>query len=139
VNTFHDGSPEVDESVGASPGDALSGGELQRRAVRGSLWTSIHTISSVPVAFLANAVAARALGVADYGTLAFLTVWFAIAVQIANAGFSASIIQWGASAEARGERAQADDLLRRSMGFHVAVELPLLVAAVWALARGGLS
>jgi O-antigen/teichoic acid export membrane protein len=138
VSTYHEGAGIGDpgDPEGPAPPDRLSGSELQRRAVGGSLWTAIHTVSSVPLAFLANAVVARILGVADYGSLAFLTVGFAIATQIANAGFSASLIQWGAIAEVGGDRQRTDEFLRRSLGFHLAIELPILVMAVLLLARG---
>lgn len=134
------GSPEGVPGLadpGESPATAgLSGSELQQRAIGGSFWTALHTIISVPVAFLANAVVARSLGVSDYGQLAFLTMAFVMATQIANAGFSASLVQWGAAAEATGNRSRTDTLLRRSLGFHLAIELPLLCLAVFMLVGG---
>lgn len=123
------------EQAGNSTGSALSAGDLQRRAVRGSLWTAVHTVVSVPLAFLANAVVARVLGPADYGELAFLTLALGLAVQVTQAGFSVGVVQWGAAAEARGDKVAAEGLLRRSMGFHVLVQMPLLVVAVVVLAR----
>lgn len=109
--------------------------ELQRRAISGSLWTALHAGLSAPLAFAANAVVARFLGVADYGRLAFLTLALGFAVQMTNLSFSAGAIQWGAAAEARGDRLAADSFLRRSLGFHVLVQLPFLVLAVLLLAR----
>lgn len=100
------------------------------------MWTALHTIVSVPVAFLANAVVARSLGVSEYGYLAYLTMAFALATQVANGGFSASLVQWGAAAEASGDRRMADGLLRRSLGFHLVIELPILVLAVFMLVGG---
>lgn len=134
----HNGTPGVGDP--GEPGDppaaeGLSGQELAQRAMGGSLWTAAHVVTSVPLAFLANAVVARILGVADYGTFAFLTIGFALAIQIANGGFSSSLIQWGAVAEVGGRRDEADSLLRRSMGFHVVVELPILLAAILLLAH----
>lgn len=117
------------------PEGGLSGAELQRRAITGSVWTAVHTIVSVPVAFVANAVVARVLGPSDYGELAFLTLVLSLLVILANAGFSDGVVQWGAGAEAKGDRRHADELLRKSLGFQVLFQMPLLVGAVVILAR----
>jgi O-antigen/teichoic acid export membrane protein len=115
--------------------EALPAAELQRRAISGSAWTVIHTLVSVPVAFAANAVVARSLGVSSYGHLAFLTAAYALAVTFANFGFSTAFVQRGSRAEAGGRRPEADDLLRRSLGFHTVVELPILIVVALALTR----
>lgn len=115
---------------------AVSASTLQRRAVSGSLWTGLHTLISVPVAFAANAVIARALGVTDYGQLAFLTATLALAMQFTNFGFSSALIQWGSASEAKGERKESETLLGRSLGFHMLVELPVLATLAMVLTRG---
>jgi O-antigen/teichoic acid export membrane protein len=122
-----DPSDPLDEGIGHS--------ELQRRAVAGSFWTAVHTLVSVPLAFVVNAVVARVLGPAEYGGLAFLTLALALAVQVTNAGVSDATVQWGAGAAARGARQEVSELLARSLGFHVAVQLPFLVATVVILAE----
>ncbi len=114
---------------------ALSGQQLQSMAIRGSIWTAVHAVTAVPLAFIANAIVARSLGVADYGSLALLTIAFAIANQVANGGFSDSLMRHGAASEARGQHAVTDQLLRRSFGFHVLIELPLLWCVALVLAR----
>lgn len=129
-----DGSA-VSGKVGSTPPSTLSASDLQGRAVRGSVWTAVHTVVSVPLAFLANAVVARVLGPADYGTLAFLTFALGLAIQLTQVGFSSGVVQWGAVAESRGDRSAADELLRKSLGFHVLVQMPLLFVAVMILAR----
>ena len=116
--------------------EARSAAELQRRAISGSAWTVIHTVVSVPLAFVANAVVARSLDVAGYGHLAFLTASLALGVTFANFGFSTGVIQQGSRAEAGGRRLEADALLRRSLGFHLIVELPILLLVALALTRG---
>jgi O-antigen/teichoic acid export membrane protein len=113
----------------------LEASTLQRRAISGSLWTGAHTLVSIPIAFAANAVVARALGVTDYGQLAFLTATLTLAMQFANLGFSPALIQWGSAAEARGQRPEAERLLRRSLGFHTLVELPILATLAIVLTR----
>lgn len=114
----------------------LSAGELQRRAVSGSTWTAIHTAVSLPLAFVANAIVARSLGVSNYGNLAFLTAILGLSYAFANFGFSNALIQRGSRAEAGGRRREADDLLRRSLGFHSMIELPILVVVALGLTRG---
>jgi O-antigen/teichoic acid export membrane protein len=116
--------------------NALSAAELQRRAISGSAWTAMGMFVSLPVAFVANAVVARSLGVSSYGHLAFLTAALGLTIVFANFGFSAALIQKGSRAETSGRRLEADDLLRRSLGFHSVVELPILVAVALVLTRG---
>jgi O-antigen/teichoic acid export membrane protein len=109
--------------------------ELQRRAVSGSIWTTIHAVVSLPLSFVANAIVARSLGVVSFGHLALLSASLGLAVAFANFGFSSSLIQRGSRAEAAGRRYEADDLLRRSLGFHALVELPILLVVALALTR----
>jgi O-antigen/teichoic acid export membrane protein len=117
------------------PGAGLSSQELQRRAARGSVWTAAHALFTAPVGFLANAVVARLLGPADYGRLAFLTLALMLVMQLTHLAVSSGVTQWGAAAVARGDSAAAEDLLSRSLGFHVLVQMPCAVAAVVVLAR----
>src|SRR2546430_16905919 len=105
--------------------ERLPASELQRRAISGSSWTVIHTVVSLPLAFVANAIVARSLGVSSYGHLAFLSAALGLAYTFANFGFSTALIQQGSRAEAGGRRGEANELLRRSLGFQAAVELPI--------------
>ncbi len=124
---------DVDHVPGGA--EPVSGRQLQRLAMSGSLWTAVHAVTSVPVAFVANAVVARSLGVDDYGSLALLVIVFGLATQVANGGFSDSLLRSGAEAEAHGDTATTDALLRRSLGFHVVVELPVLWLVALVVAR----
>jgi O-antigen/teichoic acid export membrane protein len=81
----------------------------------------------LPIAFVANAVVARSLGVEGYGELAFLTVALTLAFPLANLGFTPAFIQAGSRAETSGRHGVADQLLQRSLGFHLAIELPILL------------
>jgi O-antigen/teichoic acid export membrane protein len=114
----------------------LAASELQRRAIAGSVWTVLHLIVSLPLAFVANAVVARSLGVTNYGHLAFLTAAFSLAISLANFGFNTALIQRGSRAEAGGRRNEADELLRRNLGFQLIIEFPILVVVAAALTRG---
>ena len=56
--------------------------------MRGASWTLIHVLVSLPVAFVANLVVARILGVEGYGRLAFLMTFMTVAggIVVARAG-----------------------------------------------------
>ena len=57
---------------------------------------------SLPIAFVANAIVARRIGVSGYGDLAFLTAILTLGFAVANFGFSTALIQRGSRAEAAG-------------------------------------
>lgn len=118
---------EPDSSADPAP---LPLREIQRRAASGSLWTAIHAVTSLPLGFAANAVVARLLGPGSFGQLAYLTLTLAILTQVTNLSVNDAVIQWGAAAEARGERLEADQYLKKSLGYRLMFQLPLLVAAV---------
>lgn len=131
-----DGIPTDDPNTGVVTSGpdttSLQVGELQRRAITGSVWTVIHVLIYVPTAFVANAVVAHSLGVSRYGHLAFLTAALGLALLFADFGFTSAAIQKGSRAEAGGRRNEADGLLRRSLGFQAIVEFPITVAvAIW--------
>ncbi len=71
-----------------SHGGSDSAADLQRRAVRGALWTFIHLGVSLPLGFVVNLVVARHLGVVDFGRLATLTLAVDITVAIAGVGIA---------------------------------------------------
>jgi O-antigen/teichoic acid export membrane protein len=82
----------------------------------------------LPVAFVANIIVARALGPVQFGHLATLMLAYVIAAMVANAGVSDATIQWGAGAFSRGATSEILDLVRRCAGYHLLVEVPLIVA-----------
>jgi O-antigen/teichoic acid export membrane protein len=127
------GAPPLETTPNQPP--AISARELQRTASRGSLWTMAHTLLAIPLAFAANAVVARMLGPSDYGTLAILALGMGLVVQASNLGVSDAVQQWGAAAHARSDRAEVDRLLRSSLGYHIAVQMPILVLAALLLGR----
>lgn len=98
------------------------------------MWTMLHVIVSLPVAFLVNILLARVLGVADYGRLAYLTMVMEIVRVIVMVGVGAGLIQFGAKAHSRGDHSMVKSLLRRSQGFRVLVGAPILTGVVLLLA-----
>ncbi|WP_165699992.1 oligosaccharide flippase family protein [Ornithinimicrobium ciconiae] len=107
---------------------------LQNRAASGALWTIIHVLVSLPLAFGVNIMLARVLGLADYGRLAYLTMIMEIAAVVVTAGVGAGLIQYGAKAHAMGDIPRVQSLLSRSQGFRLLVGAPVLSLIVIRLA-----
>ncbi len=99
---------------------------LQSGAVRGAIWTVIHTFISLPVAFVVNLLVARTLGAPDYGRLAFLTALMEVVSALMAGGFTAAVIQFGAKAHAAGRRGDVARLLSQAQGFRLLVVMPVL-------------
>ncbi|MDQ4039105.1 MAG: lipopolysaccharide biosynthesis protein [Actinomycetota bacterium] len=114
---------------------AIDRAELQRRAVSGSLWTAMHVLVSLPIAFVANAVVARILGVSEYGRLAFLTALLVTAGQLLNLGSSNATIQFGAAAHAQGRVNGVNVLLRKALSLQL-LQAPLLIAIAVVVLQG---
>lgn len=109
---------------------ASSRAQLQRRAVKGVAWTMIHTVVSVPVAFLVNLLLARVLAPEGYGRLAFLTEVITIAGGILALGLTSAMIQFGSKAHIAGRTSEVSDILSSSQGFRLLVVAPALTLLV---------
>jgi len=110
--------------------------ELQRRAVSGSVWTAVHTVFSTPVNFAANLVIARVLGPTGYGIVAIYSLAYVLGATASEAGNDGATCNWGAAAEARGDRDEATRLIRQGLGWQLLVEVPVLAAIVIAISWG---
>lgn len=117
---------------------AVDRAELQRLAVSGSLWTATHVLISLPVAFAANAIVARILGVSDYGRLAFLTALLFTLGAVLNLGTSGATIQFGAAAQAQGRTDDVNVLMRKTLTLQL-LQAPLLVAVTIVVLQGSAS
>lgn len=122
--------------TGQSGGGGLSLGEMQRRAMSGSVWTAVHTLVSVPLAFVANILVARALGPSSYGYLTVVTMALGLIGISTNAGVSNGVTQWGAAADAEGFPRRTDKLLGKSLGWHLGIQFPIMAASVLILSWG---
>ena len=120
---------QVDD-LEAQPAGQMSREGLQEGAVRGAVWTVIHTFIAIPVAFLVNLLMARVLGAADYGRLAFLTALMEVVSRMLTAGFGSAVIQFGAKAHAAGRTDAVSRLLSQSQGFRLLVVMPVLSVVV---------
>lgn len=104
--------------------------DLQDRAVRGAAWTLIHTLVSLPLAFIVNIVIARILGVVDYGRLAYLTAVLGFASNVISLGVGTGVVQFGAKAHAAGRIDEVRHLLGASLGFRLLVTVPILTFVI---------
>src|SRR3954451_4556109 len=95
-----DPSPTLEDAPQPLAAAATTRGELQQRALQGSMWTALHSITAAPIAFVANALVARALGPVDYGRLALLTLVVGLVLQVSDLGVTGGMVQWGAAAQA---------------------------------------
>ena len=103
---------------------------LQARAMRGASWTLIHTLVSIPIAFMSNLFVARLLGVESYGRLAFLMTFMAVASGIVALGLGVGLMQFGSRAHAGGRVEDVRRLLSKSQGFRLMIAAPLLTVVV---------
>lgn len=66
---------------------------ISSKTVKSSFWTAIEKFSSLGVGFIVSMLLARLLSPDDFGTVALLGVFFAIASSIANCGFANALIR----------------------------------------------
>lgn len=109
---------------------SLGRGDIQRRAVQGVSWTLIHTVVSIPVAFIGTLIVARVLGVVDFGRLAYLTTVMEIVTAVLTAGLGTALVQFGARRHATSRYGEVEHLLAISQGFRLVFFAPLLVIAM---------
>ncbi|MFE6971579.1 oligosaccharide flippase family protein [Isoptericola sp. NPDC057653] len=109
---------------------ALSRGELQDRAIRGAMWTLVHVVVSLPLAFVVNIVIARVLGVVDYGRLAYLSTVLALVGSAVEFGVGTGVVQFGSKAHAAGRYDEVKRMLTAAQGYRVLVGIPVLSLAV---------
>jgi O-antigen/teichoic acid export membrane protein len=95
----------------------------------------VNASVSLPIAFLANVVVARSLGVADFGSLAVLSVVLTWVIVLTDLGVGDATVQFAAMAHARGDAVKVDLLLGRALGYRLAVQLPLLTLAIVVVLR----
>lgn len=127
--------PPERSDTGVPSHDALSRGELQNRAIRGALWTVVHTAVSLPIAFLVNILLARVLGVVDYGRLAYLSTVMDVVGGVIALGIGAGLVQFGAKAHATGRTSDVQQLLSSTQGFRLLIQAPVLTVVVIAVAQ----
>ena len=66
---------------------------LKEKTVKGVVWSSIERFSSQGVNFILGFIIARQLSPSDYGLMAMLSIFLAIAQSFIDSGFSNALIQ----------------------------------------------
>ena len=67
--------------------------ELKQKVVKGTFWVLLERFSTQVVTFGVGIVLARLLNPTDYGTIALLTIFTAIAGVLADSGFGNALVQ----------------------------------------------
>jgi len=106
----------------------FSRADLQRRAVRGTLWTALQALLTLVLGFGANVAVSRALGPVAFGRLALLSTVFSLTGAAAGAGVAWGVVQWGVEAWSARKADETAQLLARSAGWRLLVQLPVNVA-----------
>lgn len=68
-------------------------GELKQKVSKGVVWAFLEKFCTTGVSFLVTLVLARLLTPADYGTVALLAIFIAIANALADCGFGQALVQ----------------------------------------------
>lgn len=66
---------------------------LKKKTVKGVAWTSLERVTSIGLGFVMGIILARLLSPSDYGLLAMIAVFNAIAFAFLNSGFSNALIR----------------------------------------------
>jgi len=123
-------APASPQPPAADRGRVMSRGELQDKAIRGALWTLVHVVVSLPLAFVVNIVIARTLGVVDYGRLAYLAAVMALVRSVIDLGVGTGLVQFGSKAHAAGRYDEVKRLLNAAQGYRMFVGMPVISASV---------
>ena len=66
---------------------------LREKGIKGFLWALLEKFSVQGVSFIVTLVLARVLSPADYGTVALLTIFLAVANVLVDSGFGSALVQ----------------------------------------------
>lgn len=110
--------------------EVLDSQQLQERAISGAMWTMVHTVIAIPIAFMVNLLLARVLAPEGYGRLAVLTLLITIASSVLALGLTPAMVQFGAKAHSAGRPEEVRRILSASQGFRLLVVAPTLTIFV---------
>lgn len=94
-------------------------GNLKSKVTKGAVWTLLEKLSTQAVGFVVSMILARLLTPDDYGTVALMTIFFAVTGVLVDGGFGGALIQ----------KKDADDLDFNSV-FYLNVALSLVAYAL---------
>ena len=66
---------------------------LKNKTVKGVAWTSLDQVTALTLGFIVEVILARLLSPSDYGLLAMIAVFNAVALTFVNSGFSSALVR----------------------------------------------
>ena len=66
---------------------------LKNKVAKGAVWAALEKFSVQAMHFVVGMVLARLLTPTDYGTVALLSIFFAVAGSLASCGFGNALVQ----------------------------------------------
>lgn len=97
---------------------------LKKKTVKGVAWTSLNQVVSLGFGFIIGVILARLLSPSDYGLLAMIGVFNAIAMAFVNSGFSNALVR-------KPDLTEDDNTTAFSFNIVVAV---VMVGVIWLIA-----
>jgi O-antigen/teichoic acid export membrane protein len=111
----------------------MSSGTLKQKAVSGTLWSGVDAFARQGMQFVVSLILARLLTPQDFGTVALLAIFIALAGVFIDSGFSSALIQ-------RKEITDVDlsSVFYFNIGIALLVASLLCIAAPWIAAFYGM-
>ena len=122
----------MEENISTSPNSEAIGqltdevAELKAKSVSGFGWSTIQQIVGRVTTFIVNLTLARLLVPEDFGTIAVLGIFLAISSQLADVGFSSSLIR-----SEKVDDADLSTIFYYNIAMSSLLYLVLFVAAPW--------
>lgn len=99
---------------------------LKNKVINGTFWEFLNKIMSQGVGFVVSLVLARLLTPSDYGTVALLSIFLAIANVVADGGFGGALIQ-----KKNADELDFNSVFYMSLGLSVLAYGALFIMAPW--------
>ena len=66
---------------------------LKQKTAKGLFWSSVERFSNQGMSFLFSVILARMLDPSDFGIIAMITIFFAVAQSFVDSGFSNALVR----------------------------------------------
>lgn len=109
------------EIVCSSQGVSLIMTDLKQKVIHGVFWRALERFGTQGISFVVSIILARLLGPEEYGTIALLYIFLAIAGVLVDSGFGTALIQ----------KKEADDLDFNSIFYFNLVVSVVLYGVLW--------
>lgn len=99
---------------------------LKSKVVKGTFWTLVEKLSIQMVGFVVGMILARLLTPDDYGTVALMSIFFAISNVLIDGGFGNALIQ-----KKNADELDFNSVFYLSFGVSIVAYVVLFIAAPW--------